>query len=373
MTQPELYQSRLARLTQVLQDSRLDAIALNPGASLVYLTGLHFHLSERPVIGLFIAGKIPIFILPELEARKLDHLPFKHRAFFYGENPDDWGKTFEEAARVTQLNGRRVGVEHRQMRILELRLLEKAAPQTFFLNGGNEMAALRMYKDAQEIQAMRAGAKIAENALQATLPLVKVGMTEKELANELTVQLLRHGSDPKFPFSPIVQSGPNSANPHGGPTDRALAEGDLLLIDWGATADDYYSDITRTFAIGDVADELAHIAEVVRQANAAARAAARPGVEASAVDRAARSVIIRADYAEYFTHRTGHGLGLEGHEAPYIRADNPLPLKPGMAFTIEPGIYIPNKGGVRIEDDVVIAENGLDCLTTLPRELIRLG
>jgi Xaa-Pro dipeptidase len=198
-------------------------------------------------------------------------------------------------------------------------------------------------------------------------------MTERELASELVLQLLRQGSDPDLPFFPIVASGPNSANPHAHPTDRRIQEGDLLIVDWGASSGGYFSDITRTFAIGAVAPEFARIAEVVLEANAAARMAAKPESSAAEVDHTARSVITDAGYGEYFIHRTGHGLGLESHEHPYIRSDNPQLLKPGMTFTIEPGIYLTGTAGVRIEDDVVVTPDGSKSLVNLPRELIRLS
>jgi Xaa-Pro dipeptidase len=205
--------------------------------------------------------------------------------------------------------------------------------------------------------------------MEATLPLIKVGMSERQLASELTLQLLRHGSEPEMPFSPIVASGPNSANPHGTPTDRPLSLGDLLILDWGATVNGYVSDLTRTFAIGEPDPELARIAEIVAAANTAARDIAAPGVPASDVDQAARSVIEQAGYGKFFIHRTGHGLGLEGHEEPYIRGDNDQLLEEGMTFTIEPGIYLPNRGGVRVEDDFVITSDGGESLSNLPRQL----
>jgi Xaa-Pro dipeptidase len=148
-----------------------------------------------------------------------------------------------------------------------------------------------------------------------------------------------------------------------------LQQGDMLVIDWGATYHGYISDLTRTFAIGKPDAEFQRIAAIVGEANAAGREAAGPGVTASQVDQATRRVIDAAGYGEYFFHRTGHGLGMEGHEAPYIRAGNELILQPGMTFTIEPGIYLPMRNGVRIEDNVVVTEQGIDCLSSLPRQL----
>lgn len=220
---------------------------------------------------------------------------------------------------------------------------------------------------------MRRAVEIAQIALERTISQIKLGLTERQIAAELTQQLLRAGSDPEFPFSPIVSGGPNSANPHASPSERPLAVGDLLVIDWGAYYNGYCSDLTRTFAISEVDSEFNRIAEIVKLANEAGRAAARPGVSAGSIDDAARGVIDRAGYGEYFRHRTGHGLGMEGHEAPYMRAGNPMLLEPGMTFTVEPGIYLLGRNGVRIEDNVVITDSGSETLSTLPRGLIVLG
>jgi Xaa-Pro dipeptidase len=364
-----LYTARHAQLAVALQTSELDVLALNPGKSLTYLTGLHFHLSERPVLVLFIPHTPPIIVLPELEALKVRSLNYPVQAFPYGEDPKTWTEAFRQAAKAAKINDKRIGVEPRCMRVLELRYLENSAPQAQILSGEQILVSLRVRKDAAELAAMQEAVEVAQRALEATLPLIKVGMSERQLASELTLQLLRHGSEPEVPFSPIVASGPNSANPHVTPGDRPLSPGDLLVIDWGATVNGYVSDLTRTFAIGEPDAELARVAEIVANANAAAREAATPSVPASEVDRAARQLIEQAGYGKFFTHRTGHGLGLEGHEEPYIRADNDQSLEVGMTFTIEPGIYLPDRGGVRVEDDFVITSDGGESLSDLPRQL----
>jgi Xaa-Pro dipeptidase len=223
------------------------------------------------------------------------------------------------------------------------------------------------------VDAMRRAVKIAQYGLEATIPLIKIGMTERELSSELVMQLLKHGSEPEMPFAPIVSSGPNSANPHASPSERKLQVGDMLVVDWGAAYDGYISDLTRTFAVGDVDVECAKIHKIVQEANAAGRAAAKPGVPCANVDIAARDVIEKAGYGKYFTHRTGHGIGMEGHEDPYIRGDNMQLLEAGMAFTVEPGIYLADRNGVRIEDNLVITENGADCLSDMPREMRVVG
>lgn len=363
------HQARHSKLARLLYNSGLDALVLNPGPSLIYLTGLHFHLMERPVVAFFTPHNPPAVVLPELEAGKTTQLDFAIQVFPYGEDPDTWLAAFRQAAKAANLDQRKVGVEPGRLRFLELRFLEAAAEEAQFLSAEETLAALRMQKDGSELAAMRKAAQIAQQGLRNALASFKVGMTERELAGELTIQLLRAGSDSELPFTPIVSGGPNSANPHSTPTDRPLQEGDLLVIDWGAAYDGYISDITRTFAIGEVEPELSRIAQIVKDANQAGRQAVRPGAKAEEVDRAARTVIEEAGYGRFFFHRTGHGLGMESHEPPYMRAGNTMKLAAGMTFTVEPGIYISERGGVRIEDDVVVTESGVESLTDLPRDL----
>ena len=363
--------SRLQKLSNALTESNLDALVLNPGPSLLYATGLHFHLMERPVIGIFTPdGRVGI-VLPELETAKLAGLDVD--VFSFGENPATWSDVFKKAFATFGLDGKRIGVEPMAMRLLEYGYLQAAAPKATFPDATETIASMRMCKDEHEIANMRKAVEIAQNALEATLPKVKIGISEKEIAAELVMQLIQHGSMSPFPFQPIVSGGPNSANPHATPTERKLQEGDLLVIDYGAMYNDYVSDITRTFAIGELDAEYRKIHEIVQASNAAGRAAAKPGLPASVVDIAARKVIDDAGYGEYFNHRTGHGLGMEGHEAPYMRADNERILEVGMAYTVEPGIYLPNRNGVRIEDDMIITADGSESLTTLPREIRVLG
>ena len=365
--------NRLSKLSSTLQAFGLEALALNAGPSLVYLTGLHFHLSERPVVALFTADHEPIIILPELEILKVTGLLYEIQAFPYGENPVDWDGVFRKAVTALKLDGKRIGVEPQQMRLLEFRHVKSGAPEADFPDASDVVGSLRVRKDAAEITSMRKAVKVAQAALEAALPLIKVGMTEKELASELVVQLLRHGSQSEVPFAPIVSGGPNSANPHASPSDRKIRRGDLLVADWGAAVDGYISDLTRTFAVGEVDAEYRKIHQIVLEANAAGRAAGKPGEPCANVDIAARTVIEEAGYGTYFTHRTGHGIGMESHEEPYMRGDNMLLLEPGMVYTVEPGIYLPEGNGVRIEDNVVITETEAECLSDMPRELQIVG
>lgn len=366
-------QSRFDKLNASLRTSDLDAVILNPGPTLTHLTGLRFHLMERPVVLLFAKDQTPAIVLPELELQKVASLPYELQVFSYPENPATWGDVFRSATQALGLDGKRIGVEPRQLRLLEFRYVRDGAPEADYPDASDVLSGLRLRKDQSEIDAMRHAVKIAQDALETTIPAIKIGMTEKELAAELVTQLLKHGSEPELPFAPIVSGGPNSANPHASPTERKLQAGDLLVVDWGAAYDGYISDLTRTFAVGDVDEEYAKIHQIVQDANAAGRAAAKPGVSCASVDKAARDVIEQDGYGVYFTHRTGHGIGMEGHEEPYMRGDNMQLLEPGMAFTVEPGIYLPGRNGVRIEDNVVITETGADVLSDMLREIRVVG
>lgn len=362
---------RIEALAGQLALSDLEWMALIPGPSLRYLTGLNFHLMERPLV--FLVGKsgqVKV-ILPELERAKAANLPFDAEIIPFGDDPLTWNNVYKQALFEISGNSLRIGVEPTRLRFLELELLRQALPEAEIVDGSAALAELRMRKGSEELKAMQQAAIIAQNALLNTLETVKPGRSELEIAAELMVQLFREGSEAELPFAPIVSTGPNTANPHASPTDRVLQEGELLLIDWGASFAGTFSDITRSFFCGDPNNEMKQIASLVEKANAAARLGGRAGMPAGKVDRLARDVITEAGYGDYFTHRTGHGLGMEAHEPPYIYQGNPLILESGMVFTIEPGVYLPGKYGVRIEDDVVVEDEGLRSLTDLPRKVMR--
>jgi len=215
---------------------------------------------------------------------------------------------------------------------------------------------------------LREAVQRSERALDALLKWVQPGMTEREIAGQLG-RLLRENGLAEESFAPLVQVGAGSAFPHGMPGDRQLQADDFLLIDFGGKIEGYPADITRTVCLGSPSDEMRKIYDTVLAANQAGIAAAKPGVACGEVDKAARDVIEAAGYGEYFIHRTGHGLGLEGHENPQIAAGVTDVLQTGMVFTVEPGIYVPGLGGVRIEDNVVVTADGVDVLTTYPRRL----
>ena len=361
------YRARWARLRAI---PGVDAIAIVPGANMVYFTGLHLHLSERPIIAFFTADEGLAFIIPELEVPQIHNRPdLADVRLFPWNDRDGFEGAFGEALRALGLVGGSLGIDGMTMRVSEWLALHRAAGSLTPQPVERALTAIRAIKTAPEVEAMRQAVRISEAALAATMGIVRPGMTERQIATLLNDEMSKGGAQ-GIAFSALVQTGPNSALPHGHVTDRALGADDFLLIDYGAMFDGYPADITRTFCLGTPSAEMIRIHEMVLRANEAARAAAGPGVAMGAVDAAAREVIAAAGYGDYFIHRTGHGLGLDTHEPiPQIAPGVADLLEVGMAFTIEPGIYIPGLGGVRIEDNVVVTETGVEVLTSYPRGL----
>lgn len=363
--------ARIQKLARKLSENNLDWLALVPSPSMVYLSGIHSHTSERPVV-LFIGqnGQSAI-IIPTLEAMKAEAVGISAENIFAWSDQQGYTGAFAQAASTLGLHGSRVGVESLKMRVLEGDLIAEIGSAKVS-HADHIMDTLRLSKDADEIAAMQKAAEVAEAAMNAFLPSIKIGMTEKAVASKLSQAIMDAGAD-GLTFSSIVSAGPNTASPHATPTNRPIAAGELLILDWGARVGDYVSDITRTYALGEISDELRNIYETVKASNAAGVAACRPDVTGEAIDKASRDVIDAAGYGDYFIHRTGHGLGMEAHESPSLVAGNSNPLPVGAAFTVEPGIYIPGIGGARIEDDIILTEDGYLSLTTLSRNLITIG
>ena len=360
---------RITQLQDLMRIEKLDVLALNAGVDLEYFTGLKFHLSERPAVLLIPFYGKPLFIFPEFEQEKAKQSLIDLDLHPYPEDTGIWPKVFLDAANKLGLSQKTIGVAPESFRFLELELLQAAVEHHRFISAASILRSLKMQKNDEEVLAIRRAIAIAESALLALLPQVKPGVSEKWLANQLVIHLLNEGSAPELPFEPIIASGPNSANPHSVPSERELQRGDALIIDWGARVDGYVSDLTRSFLVAGENPFMSQIAELVLKANQTAITTARPNIAASEVDKAARDVINNAGFGNAFTHRTGHGIGLLAHEDPYISQSNPSPLKAGMVFTIEPGIYLSGKGGIRIEDNILINDSGNEVLTTLPREV----
>lgn len=363
---------RIEALQRQVADSEADVFVLMPGASLTYLTRHAFSAHER-VFLLFVPGDgEPCAVLPALEADNWAHAVPDVDVIFPWEDRDG-PRTAVADACARFADAARVAIEPLGMRYMEYALLQRQMERVEFVDGEPMVTALRGVKDDEEAASIRRAAEIAEEALEETLALVRPGMSERAISAQLTSRMLAKGGE-GISFGPIVLSGPKSALPHGVPGDREVVAGEFLLIDFGTSFNGYHCDITRTFVVGGEPDErMRAVYEAVRAGNAAGCAAVRPGATAHDVHMAAAEPLAAPEFAEFYKHRTGHGMGLDIHEPPSIMEGNHEQLRPGVVFTVEPGLYLEGWGGVRIEDDVRATADGVEILTSFDRALRVVG
>ncbi len=358
------YAERLARARQELVARRLDALLIGPSADLSYLTGYTAPLLERLTMLVVPASGAARLVVPALEAPlalgQLDGTPVEVAAWKETEDPVALVRaTLDSSAAldVTAAAGGRLAVGDRLWSTFLLRL-QAAMPTASFTVASTVTRMLRMVKDAEELDALSRAAAAIDQVVDQLTELRWIGRSEQDLAKELD-QAIRAAGHDETCFV-IVGSGPNSASPHHEPGARVIQPRDVVVVDIGGRLDGYCSDTTRTLVIGEPPEGFLEVYEALRYAQFAGCQAVRPGVSAAAVDKACRDVIEQAGYGSYFIHRTGHGIGLEEHEDPYIVAGNDEPLTAGMTFSIEPGIYLPGRFGARIEDIVVCPDQELE-------------
>jgi Xaa-Pro dipeptidase len=360
---------RLSALTAAIGKAGLDAAAIIPGSNFLYLTGGRFHAMERPTILIVTASGERRAVLPAFEVMTWEKLGFAAEVFPWKDSEGYDGAT---AAAVAGLRIGRLGVEGQRMRVFEEMALQKAIPGVTIVDAHKAISAIRLHKDRHELHMMREAIHVSEAALEKTLKEIRLGVTEREVESELLRNLYAGGAK-EMAFAPLVLGGAQAAEPHGHAGGYRLRRGDTLLFDFGAAEAGYNADITRTVFVGEPEDDARAFYETVREANAIGRDAVRPGMTASAVDDAVQRFLEASPFAANIVHKTGHGLGLDVHEAPQVMRGDETVLEPGMVITIEPGLYVPGLRGVRIEDDVVVTESGAESLTRFPRELRVVG
>ncbi|MGQ9547629.1 MAG: M24 family metallopeptidase [Roseiflexus sp.] len=360
---------RITRIQEAMRRNGFNALAIVPGSNLRYLSGMELHAGLRLTMALTPVSGQSALVVPALEYARIAETTGTMFRYYPWNDAEGPAQALIHAARDLGLDaGSVIGIEQTVMRVFELRALEQALSGAQIADATTLLMDLRMVKDAEELNAIRHAVRVVEDALRRTIAQVQAGVRERDIADLWERAIRAAGCLPAFETT--VAGGPNSANPHHTSGDRALQEGDLVVFDGGAVYQGYVSDITRTFAVGHLSDEALRIYDLVQAANAAGRAAAaQPGATGESIDAAARRVIEHDGYGPYFIHRTGHGIGLDVHEPPFIVEGSRDPLPVGATFTVEPGIYIRGLGGVRIEDDVVITADGAESLTTFPRDL----
>jgi Xaa-Pro dipeptidase len=360
--------ARVDKLYAIMRNNGLDMVALIPGPNHRYLTGAEHYVLERPIVTFYRRDQIPIAVIPELEIPLFERHPAPALLVSYTD-AEGYEGAFRRALNQLGARGKTIGVEGLHMRFFEGEIIRQCAPGTTVVDATLALSELRLIKDADEIASLRRAIDISEQALQVMFDEVQVGMSEIEAAAILERHIKALGGD-GLSFGTILHAGANTPLPHSGPLAYRIQRGDPLIVDFGATYQGYCADITRTVFVGEVTDEQREFYDVVQRANEVGRQTARPGFTCESVDMATRQVFIDAGYEQLIRHRTGHGLGMEAHEAPYIVIGNQRVLEPGMVFTIEPGIYRMGEIGVRIEDNMLITEDGAESLTTFPRELL---
>lgn len=355
--------TRLEKLREAMKQEGVELVALGPGAHLAWLLGVRPHGDERPLL-LCVTPTYAGFLMPALEAesaRQQTDLPF--HTWGDAEGPDGAFAACLAAAGASQATSI---VLDETMRADFAALVQDAIPTADRQFTAKTIGALRMRKDTSEFDILKRNALSADTAMQAAWASMKIGMSEQEVAEVVRDSFKQQQAQPLFT---IVGAGANGAFPHHHTGSTTLKSGDVVVMDIGGGIDGYSSDITRMACMGEPPADYAEVHAVVEAAVQAAMQAARPGVKAHVVDDAARGVITDAGYGDYFVHRTGHGMGIEIHETPYITSTSDVILDEGMVFSIEPGIYLQNKFGLRLEDIVILRSDGPEIFSELPRDL----
>jgi len=356
--------SRIEQLEQSMNEKGWDSLLVTDPKHVYYLTGFASDPHERFLGLLLVRGEEPTLIVPALDAEAANAASSVKNIVTHGDTDNPYALL----QRLFKGSIGTLGIEKEQLTVARYEELSAAVSAKQYADIGPLLRSMRVNKSPEEIKRMKHAMELIEEVLRQGLKSVKTGVTEIEIVAELEYLMKKLGAQGPS-FETMVLSGPKTALPHGTPGDRKIQHGDLLMFDMGVYADGYASDITRTFAVGDISPELKKIYNAVLEANLQGIQAIKPGVTLASVDKAARDAIENAGYGPYFLHRLGHGLGMDVHEYPSVHGNNADLVQPGMVFTVEPGVYVAGLGGVRIEDDIFVTDNGVEVLTSYPKEL----
>ncbi|MGP4076196.1 M24 family metallopeptidase [Halobacillus sp. K22] len=361
-------EQRLDKFSNYLRNKQIDAAFINSTENFFYLTGFQTDPHER-LLGLLVFPEAePIAVLPGMEEEQLREAGWTYEIIGYADHEDPWELMSRSMKKKEMDIVQKVGIEKQ--------VLSYGRSESFFelfnhievMDVEPQLNEMRVVKDAEEIAIMREAAELADYGVKVGAEALQEGITEMEVLAAIEYELKKKGVA-EMSFSTMVLFGEKSGQPHGNPGDRKLKAGDFVLFDLGVVWKGYTSDITRTFAYESVSDEQEKIYQKVQEALEASLLISKPGTRIGDLDQTARDVITKAGYGHLFPHRIGHGLGINVHEFPSMSHLNDGVLREGMTYTIEPGIYDPDLGGVRLEDDVLVTRDGYETLTKTPREL----
>jgi Xaa-Pro dipeptidase len=359
-----IYEARLSRIRDWMKENNVAVTLVTSPPNVLYLTGFDCHPHERfMALCLQATGESTLFV-PTLEKTAAEQSGFDHIVTVSDtDNPMD---KLREVVGSTHTG--KLSIEKQHMTVARFEQLQTVFGNIETVAAEELLLGMRLRKDAAEVAIIKKAAAIADRLVEVAVSAVEVGKVESELVTLIESTAKELGAE-GMSFSTIVLAGEKSALPHGSPGNRKIAEGDFVLFDLGVVYEGYCSDITRTVVVGEPTEQQRAIYDAVLAANLAGIAATKPGQPAKHVDQAARNAITERGFGEYFTHRVGHGLGIEVHEFPSMHGQNEQEMVEGMVFTIEPGVYLPEVGGVRIEDDVLVTADGVEVLTHYPKEL----
>ncbi|RIW38406.1 aminopeptidase P family protein [Bacillus salacetis] len=360
--------SRIEKLQSWLDDQNIEAVFINSKENVFYLSSFLTDPHER-LMGLFLFnGADPLFVLPAMEEGQLKSAGWTHEIIGYSDHENPWDLIREAVKKRNTAGAGKVALEKEVLSYSRSEEFLSLFTDTEVIDAEEKLNELRVVKDDQEIEILRRAAEMADFGVQTGVDALTEGVTEMEVLAKIEYELKKKGIR-EMSFSTMVLFGEKSGEPHGNPGNRKLQPGDFVLFDLGVVLDGYCSDITRMVAFKSVSDQQKEIYETVLKAEKASLEASRPGSRIGDLDSTARKIITDAGYGDFFPHRIGHGMGINVHEFPSMSHLNDGILKAGMVYTIEPGIYLPDVGGVRIEDDVLVTEEGYETLTKFPKEL----
>lgn len=360
-------EKRLAKLTSWLDDQSIEMCFIQSKENVFYLTNFYTDPHER-LMGLFLfKNNEPFFICPQMEAGQAKEAGWQQEIIGYGDHENPWDLIHKALGKRQIQSVHKMAIEKEVTSYNRIENMKKIVNVSEFVSVEDILNEHRVIKDDKEINILKQAAKLADYGVQIGINALKDGITEMEVLATIEYELKKQGIR-EMSFSTMVLFGENSGKPHGNPGLKTLSEGDLVLFDLGVVLDGYCSDITRTFVYKSYNEKQKQIYDTVLNAQLAAIEASKAGTRIGDLDHTARTIISKAGFGDYFPHRLGHGLGINVHEYPSMSHTNDELLKVGMVYTIEPGIYVPSIGGVRIEDDVLITQNGSETLTNFSKE-----
>ncbi|HHW37182.1 MAG TPA: aminopeptidase P family protein [Bacillales bacterium] len=360
-------EKRINELTKWLKQENIEFAFITSTANIFYLSKFYTHPHERVAgVGVFQTEE-PFMVCPKMEMASAKNAGWRFEIIGYDDTENPW--TFiQKAIENRNVSVSAIAIEKDHLSFERGEKLQGFFPNVVFKAAEEKLNELRLIKDKSELAILREAAKLADFGVEVGVNAIKENVSELEIVAKIEYELKKKGIR-DMSFSTMVLTGAKTAAPHGVPSLDKIQKGDLVLFDLGVIFDGYCSDITRTVAYHSINEKQQGIYDTVLKAQLAAVEASKPRTEIGKIDKAARDIIRAAGYGEFFTHRIGHGLGIDVHEFPSLNATNTKPLRTGMCYTIEPGIYIPEIGGVRIEDDIYITDSGAEVLTKYPKEL----